>query len=247
MFFDAEYERAYLKNGKFYEYCYVFKLNPVITEELKEAGVLESEFIPAKKPRSINNKDISNEIKIRSNRANFSNSNFNSKNTNTELVETSLRVTKRVSLNSSANIQTFEQAETLHEPRAVETTNPTPATVTPIQTKVRPANKRKTKTKEEQKQRKTCHVVNNGFLGKGKRLSEVQPYLTDEICEKLRSGSGRSFTNKAIREITKAIAASEKGSQTFFYHINGLVAYLIPALIREKETRIKLVARIIIR
>lgn len=72
-------------------------------------------------------------------------------------------------------------------------------------------------------------------MGKGKRLSEVQPYLTDEICEKLRSGSGRDFTNKAIREITKAIAASDKGSLAFFYHINGLVAYLIPALIREKR------------
>lgn len=175
-----------------------------------------------------------NNINIRS-RANFSNSNLNSKNTSTELVENSSGVAKGVSLNSSANKQTLEQAETLHEPQVVETTSPTPATVTPIRTKARPANKRKTKTREEQKQRKTCHVVNNGFLGKGKHLSEVQPYLTDEICEKLRSGSGRAFTNKAIKEITKAIAASDKGAQAFFYHINGLVAYLIPALIREKR------------
>lgn len=232
--FDTKYERAYLKDGKFYEYCYVFKLNPAITEELKEAGVLELEFIPAKKPRSINNKNISNEIKIRS-RANFSNSNFNSKNTSTELVKNSSGVAKGISLNPSADTQTLEQAETLHEPQVVETTSPTPATVTPIQTKARPANKRKTKTREEQKQRKTCHVVRNGFLGGGKRLSEVQPYLTDEICEKLRSGSGRAFTNKAIKEITKAIAASDKGAQAFFYHINGLIAYLIPALIREKR------------
>ena len=233
--FDAKYERAYLKDGKFYEYCYVFKLNPAITEELKEVGLLESEFIPAKKPRSINNENISNEIKIRSSRANFFNSNFNSQKTSTELVENSSRVAKEDGINSSADTQTFEQAETLHEPQAVEPTSPTPATVTPIQTKARPANKRKTKTKAEEKQRRTNNVVRNGFLGKGKRLSEVQPYLTDEICETLRSGSGRDFTNKAIREITKAIAASEKGAQAFFYHINGLVAYLIPALIREKR------------
>ena len=232
--FHAEYERAYLKDGKFYEYCYVFKLNPAITEELKKAGVLESKFIPAKKPRSINNKDISNEIKIRS-RANFIECNFNSQNTSTELVETSSGVARGNSLNSFADTQTLEQAETLHEPQAVETTSPTPAIVTPIQTKTRSANKRKTKTREEQKQRKTCHVVNNGFLGKGKHLSEVQQYLTDEICEKLRSGSSKAFTNRAIREITKAIAASERGRQAFFYHINGLVAYLIPALIREKR------------
>ena len=172
---------------------------------------------------------------IRSNGANFSNSNFNSQNTNTELVENSSVVAKGVSLDSSATQPTLEQAETPQEAQAVETTSPTPATVTPIQTKARPANKRKTKTREEQKQRKTCHVIRNGFLGKGKRLSEVQQYLTDEICEKLRSGSGRAFTNRAIKEITKAIAASEKGAQAFFYHINGLVAYLIPALIREKR------------
>lgn len=233
--FDAKYERAYLKDGKFYEYCYVFKLNPAITEELKEAGVLESDFIPAKKPRSINNENISNEIKIRSSRANFVECNFNSQNTSTELVENSSVVAKGVSLNSSANTQTLEQAETPQEAQTVETTSSKAATVTPIETKARPANKRKTKTREEQKQRKTCHIIRNGFLGKGKRLSEVQPYLTDEICEKLRSGSGRAFTNKAIREITKAIAASEKGAQAFFYHINGLVAYLIPALIREKR------------
>ena len=172
---------------------------------------------------------------IRSNGANFIECNFNSQNTSTELVETSSGVARGNSLNSFADTQTLEQAETLHEPQAVETTSPTPAIVTPIQTKTRSANKRKTKTREEQKQRKTCHIVRNGFLGGGKRLSEVQPYLTDEICEKLRSGSSKAFTNRAIREITKAIAASERGRQAFFYHINGLVAYLIPALIREKR------------
>lgn len=176
-----------------------------------------------------------NNINIRSNGANFSNSNFNSKNTITELVENSSGVAKGVSLSSSTATQTPEQTETLHEPQAIETTSPTPATLTPIQTKARPANKRKTKTREEQKQRKTCHVVNNGFLGKGKHLSEVQPYLTDEICEKLRSGSGRAFTNKAIREITKAIAASKKGRYVEFKHVNGIVSYLTPALANEKR------------
>ena len=235
--FDAKYERAYLKNGKFYEYCYIFKLNPAITEELKKAAVLESEFIPAKKPRSINNKDISNEIKIRSNGANFPNNNFNSQNANTKLVENSSEVAKGGVLRPSACKAgaRYERIETLQELQSVETTSSTPATVTPIETKARPVNKRKTKTREEQKQRKTCHVIRNGFLPGGKRLSEVQPYLTEEICGRLRSGSGRIFTNKGIREITKAIAVSEKGSKAFFYHINGLVAYLIPALIREKR------------
>ena len=222
------------KNGQNFLRHYTFEINPSIVQELKDAGAWNLEFCPDFNRSLYNNKDISNGNNIRS-RANFSNSNFNSKNTNTELVENLSAVARGDSLNSSADTQTLEQAETLHEPQAVETTSPTPATVTPIQTKARPANKRKTKTREEQKQRKTCHVIRNGFLGGGKHLSEVQPYLTDEICEKLRSGSGRAFTNKAIKEITKAIAASERGRQAFFYHINGLVAYLIPALIREKR------------
>ena len=232
--FDAKYERAYLKDGIFYEYCYVFKLNPAITEELKEAGVLESEFIPAKKPRSINNKDISNEIRIRS-RANFSNSNFTSKASSAELIENSSGVVRRHRFNPSTDTKPVEQSETLHGTQAVETASPITEVATPTETKAGLTNKRKTKTREERKQRKTWHIANNGFLGKGKRLREVQPYLTDEVCEKLRSGSGRAFSNRAIREITKAIALSNKGSQAFFYHINGLVAYLIPALIREKR------------
>lgn len=174
-------------------------------------------------------------INIRSNGANISNSNFNSQNTSTELVENSSGVAKGISCNSSPDTQPLEQSKTPQEPQAVETPSPTPATVTPIQTKARPANKRKTRTQVEQKQRKANNVVRNGFLGGGKSLSEIQPYLTDKICEKLRSGSGRAFTNKAIREITKAIAVSDKGSQAFFYHINGLISYLIPALIREKR------------
>lgn len=217
--FDAKYERAYLKDGKFYEYCYVFKLNPEITQELKDAGVLESEFIPAKKPRSINNKDISNEIKIRSSRANFSNSNFNSKNTNTELVENSSGVAKGVSLNSSTDTQIAEQAETLHEPQAVEATSPTQTPSTrQMEDTPRPSN-----------------VVRNGFLGGSKHISEIQLYLTDELCETLRSKSGKLFTNQAIRQITKAIAASKRGQYVEFKHVNGIISYLTPALANEKR------------
>jgi hypothetical protein len=184
-------------------------------------------------------------INIRSNGANFYQCNFNSNNANTELVETSSGVAKGSSFNSPTGTQTLEQAETLHEPQVVETTSPKAATVTPIQTKApRPSNKRRTRSNAEQKQRKAANapvtnpaqkVVRNGFLAGGKRLSEIQPYLTDELCEKLRSKSGKLFTNKAIREITKAIAASERGSQAFFQHINGVIAYLTPALANEKR------------
>lgn len=179
-------------------------------------------------------------------RANFSNvKNSNSQNLGTEPEETKNLVAKGSCVNSQANQLATEYVETSVEPQVVETTSPKAATVTPIRTKApRPANKRRTRTNAEQKQLRAAKVpatkpapkvVSNGFLAGGKRLSEIQPYLSDELCETLRSKSGKLFTNKAIREITKAIAASDKGSQAFFYHINGVVSYLIPALIREKR------------
>lgn len=90
-------------------------------------------------------------------------------------------------------------------------------------------------TKPREETSSPNNVVRNGFLGGGKRLSEIQSYLSDELCEKLRSSSGKLFTNKAIREITKAIAVSEKGSKAIFKHINGVVSYLTPALANEKR------------
>ena len=175
-------------------------------------------------------------INIRSNEANFLDSNFDSKDTDTKLIGNSLEESGRISSSSSIDTQTIKQDEKVQKFQTVSIADPTPETLTLIQTKTScPANRRKTKTRGEQKQCKTYHATRNGFLAKGKRLRGVQPYLTDEICEKLRSGSGRTFNNKAIREITKAIAVSEKGSKAFFYHINGLVAYLIPALIQEKR------------
>ena len=64
-----------------------------------------------------------NNINIRSSRANFVECNFNSQNTNTEPVENSSGVAKGGSYTSSTATQTLEQAETLHEPEIVETTN----------------------------------------------------------------------------------------------------------------------------
>jgi hypothetical protein len=159
-----------------------------------------------------------NNINIRS-RANFIECNFNSQNTSTELVENSSGVAKGISLNPSTDTQTLEQAETLHETQVVETTSPTqPPSTRQREDTPRPSN-----------------VVRNGFLGGSKHISEIQPYLTDELCETLRSKSGKLFTNKAIREITKAIAASEKGQYVEFKHVNGVVSYLTPALANEKR------------
>ncbi len=154
-----------------------------------------------------------NNINIRSNGANFIECNFNSQNTNAELVENSSGAAKGNSLNPSSD------TETLHEPQVVETTSPTqPPSTRQREDTPRPSN-----------------VVLNGFLGGSKHISEIQPFLTDELCETLRSKSGKLFTNKAIREITRAIAASKKGQYVEFKHLNGIVSYLTPALANEKR------------
>ena len=80
-------------------------------------------------------------------------------------------------------------------------------------------------------------IANNstGFLGSGKFLSEMLEDLTEDICELIRSNSGRNFTNRAIKEIVKAVSRSKKGSKAFFYHIKGFIAYLSKILRYEKR------------
>jgi len=75
----------------------------------------------------------------------------------------------------------------------------------------------------------------NGFLGSGKFLSEMLEDLTEDMCELIRSNSGRNFTNRAIKEIAKAVSRSKKGSKAFFYHIKGFIAYLSKILRFEKR------------
>jgi hypothetical protein len=80
----------------------------------------------------------------------------------------------------------------------------------------------------------------NGFLGKGKCLKDMLDHLTDEMCSTLRSNCGRDFTDRAIREIVKAVSRSKKGSAAFFYHIKGFVSYLSKILIFEKRDPVKI-------
>lgn len=197
--FDAKYERAYLKDGKFYEYCYVFKLNPAITEELKEAGVLESEFIPAKKPRSINNKNISNEIKIRSRANPSSNSNLNSSN------KTSSSDTKK------------EQ---------VELTNKTEAVVEQQQVKSsRPANARQKATKAQRKAR--IYQLPPQF-DKPKTLAEMGP-ITEKECTILQFKSGREFTlnaqNQILQDMAKRLTRTFNSRWQFICYFSDCLRY----------------------
>ena len=65
-------------------------------------------------------------------------------------------------------------------------------------------------------------------------------YLTDEVCNSLRANSGRNFTDRAIKEIAKAVSRSKKGAKAFFYHINGFISYLAKILSFEKRDPVKI-------
>lgn len=87
------------------------------------------------------------------------------------------------------------------------------------------------------KNTKKQEITNNSneFLGSGKFLSEMLEDLTEDMCEIIRSNCGRNFTNRAIKEIAKAVSRSKKGSKAFFYHIKGFIAYLSKILRFEKR------------
>jgi DNA-binding transcriptional regulator YhcF (GntR family) len=80
----------------------------------------------------------------------------------------------------------------------------------------------------------------NGFLGSGKYLFEVLDHLTDEMCSQIRARCGKNYTDKAIREIAKAVSRSKKGAKAFFYHIKGFIAYLSKILTFEKRDPVKI-------
>ena len=80
----------------------------------------------------------------------------------------------------------------------------------------------------------------NGFLGSGKYLFEVLDHLTDEMCIQIRTRCGKNYTDKAIREIAKAVSRSKKGAKAFFYHIKGFIAYLSKILTFEKRDPVKI-------
>ena len=94
---------------------------------------------------------------------------------------------------------------------------------------------------EQKKQKDSRPTPNtNGFLGSGKYLHEVLDHLTDEMCSLIRTRCGKNYTDKAIREIAKAVSRSKKGSKAFFYHIKGFIAYLSKILTFEKRDPVKI-------
>ena len=95
-------------------------------------------------------------------------------------------------------------------------------------------------TQEYKEEVKVVVTTCNGFLNGGKSLEDMLEHLTDEMCSTLRSNCGRDFTDRAIREIAKAVSKSKKGSAAFFYHVKGFIAYLSKILSFEKRDPVKI-------
>ena len=60
------------------------------------------------------------------------------------------------------------------------------------------------------------------------------------MCSLIRTKCSKDFTNRAIREIAKAVSRSKKGAKAFFYHIKGFIAYLSKILTFEKRDPVKI-------
>ena len=100
----------------------------------------------------------------------------------------------------------------------------------------KPKNKSQNKSIETLKEGNKMPIANtNGFFGSDKYLHEVLDHLTDAIRSIIRTKCGKNFTNRAIREIAKAVSRSKKGAKAFFYHIKGFIAYLAKILTFEKK------------
>lgn len=187
-----------------------------------------------------------NKKNIRSNGANFLE--CNSKNTNTEIVKTSVRVAKEISPDFTTDTKALEQAETLHGSELVETISPIPATVTQLQSKTaRPANKRKTRTREELKvQRKSTNepkekkcATNNLWYYKPKKLADMIPLLDDAMCHELRNRSERDFSDNFIRQRVLAMSKKPELSTTNFKCRKGFINYMTLALKFELHDSVK--------
>ena len=86
--------------------------------------------------------------------------------------------------------------------------------------------------------KQTNSGVKSGFLGHGASPADMVDHLNEEMCRLLRSKCGRNFTDRAIKEIAKAVSRTKKGMQALFKHISGFVAYMTQVLKYEKRNEL---------
>ena len=217
---DISYHRSTEDHkGKKYEYVYKFTHKKVHTDSSGD-GMIRKKISVSSPPSTyidknniINNRSRANFVKNSS--GSFSvekNSRLEPKNKDYEIKEKE----DRVGWNSEENQESKKNLKSANK-------------ILPEQTHTKPKETIATLT-----------TNTNGFLGSGKYLHEVLDHLTDEMCSLIRTKCGKDFTNKAIREIAKAVSRSKKGAKAFFYHIKGFIAYLSKILTFEKRDPVKI-------
>ena len=228
--------------GKKYQNCYEFKLKETsnckhISQANDGTNSICKEDVQwtkmSTKTTTSTYIDKNNIINNRS-RANFVKNSFDSfsaeKNSMLEPKNKDYEIKEkedRVDSNSQENQENQENKENLRSANKIS----------PKQSPAKPQNKNTEKPKETIA---TPAPNTNGFLGSGKYLHEVLDHLTDEMCSIIRTKCGKDFTNRAIREIAKAVSRSKKGAKAFFYHIKGVIAYLSKILTFEKRDPVKI-------
>lgn len=73
---------------------------------------------------------------------------------------------------------------------------------------------------------------------KAKSLSDMIPVIDNEICNKLRSKSGRHFSDNFIIQLVLKLSKNPKITPTFNY-LKGFIAYMAKALQYEKHDAVK--------
>ena len=241
---NVSYKRGITElKGKKYQNCYEFKLkensncdNPskinVSTNNISDEDVQWTKMSTKTTPSTYIDK---NNIVNNRSRANFVKNSFgffsNEKNSRLEPKNKDNKIKEKedgVGWNSKKNQESNENLNNAKN-------------ATPEQSFAKPRNKYENKDIKTPKETIAISTPNtNGFLGSGKYLHEALDHLTDEMCSLIRTKCGKDFTNRAIREIAKAVSRSKKGAKAFFYHIKGFIAYLSKILTFEKRDPVKI-------
>ena len=226
---DVSYKRGITElNGKKYKNCYEFKLkNDSVNARIQKTKMSDKNTSSTIyiENNIINNRSRTNFVK------NSSDSFFYEVNSNTH------------SDNEIENQGREDSGNKANTP--LSKTNCTANISTEFNTPVTDNSSSQEKnvlqeSKTLQTQQPSAIQNTNGFLDSGKYLSEMLNYLTDEMCEVIRSKCGKNYTDIAIREIAKSVSRSKKGAKAFFYHIKGFIAYLSKILTFEKRDPVKI-------
>lgn len=214
--FVSKYYRVYDNNGKKLLHHYHIALHPDRIEELKEAGLFDSEFYPQKIGGSYNNnKDIINNNKNRSSthtrKANsFANSNFISESANADSVETKTDVvTEKQQREATVHILKPKKARA----------------------STRHSNKRR-KTTNAQKKTNRVRLLSFRQYSKPQNLQYHYP-LTKEDAEELIARSGRNYNLNAQNHILLDMSKKDNLKDRTFCSKAQFMAYMTKTLSNE--------------